>query len=150
MSAKDEQRRTARKINVASLQSFSIRLATTNTTLTSSMRHPKHSVFWRNSLIFNTRYVMMQKSDEVRSKSCHNKLKLSKKNKVFFSDRLSLGFPLEFRYISVLSPMILRSFFDQSSIDLRFPNGEWTENERRMNENRSKNDREPIENRTRT
>ena len=42
--------------------------------------------------------------------------------------------------------MILRSFFDQSSIDLRFPNGDWTEDERRMNENRSKNDREPNEN----
>ena len=64
--------------------------------------------------------------------------------------RLSLGFPFEFRYISVLPPMILRSFFDRSSINLRFPNGEWTEDERRMNENRSRTDREPNENRTRT
>ena len=46
--------------------------------------------------------------------------------------------------------MILRSFFDQSSIDLRFPNGERTENERRMNEGWTKIDREPNENRTRT
>ena len=46
--------------------------------------------------------------------------------------------------------MILRSFFDQSSIDLRFPNGERTKDERRMNEDRTRTDREPIENRTRT
>ena len=51
----------------------------------------------------------------------------------FCSGCLSLGFPLEFRYISVLPPMILRYFFDHSSIDLRSPNGEWTENERRTN-----------------
>ena len=51
----------------------------------------------------------------------------------FCSGCLSLGFPLEFRYISVLPPMILRYFFDHSSIDLRFPNGGWTENERRLN-----------------
>ena len=63
--------------------------------------------------------------------------------------RLSLGFPFEFRYISVLPPMILRSFFDQSSIPERRMNGEWTEDERRMNENRSRTDREPIENRSR-
>ena len=42
----------------------------------------------------------------------------------FCSGCLSLGFPLEFRYISVLPPMILRYFFDHSSIDLRSPNGE--------------------------
>ena len=64
--------------------------------------------------------------------------------------RLSLGFPFEFRYISVLPPMILRLFFDRSSINLRFPNGEWTEDERRMNENRSRTEREPNENRSRT
>ena len=52
---------------------------------------------------------------------------------VFCSGCLSLGFPLEFRYFSVLPPMILRYFFDHSSIDLRFPNGGWTENERRIN-----------------
>ena len=51
----------------------------------------------------------------------------------FCSDCLSLGFPLEFRYISVLPPMILPLFFDYSSIDLRFPNGDRTENERRIN-----------------
>ena len=50
-----------------------------------------------------------------------------------FSDCLSLGFPLEFRYISVLPPMILRYFFDHSSIDLRSPNGDRTENQRRTN-----------------
>ena len=38
--------------------------------------------------------------------------------------RLSLGFPFEFRYISVLPPIILRSFSVRSSINLRFPNGE--------------------------
>ena len=42
----------------------------------------------------------------------------------FCSGCLSLGFPLEFRYISVLPPMILRYFFDHSSIDLRSPNGD--------------------------
>ena len=68
----------------------------------------------------------------------------------FCSGCLSLAFPLEFRYISVLPPMILPLFFDQSSIDLRLPNGEWTENERRMNENRSKNDRRTIEEQSRT
>ena len=51
----------------------------------------------------------------------------------FCSGCLSLGFPLEFRYISVLPPMILPLFFDHSSIDLRFPNVGWTEDERRMN-----------------
>ena len=50
-----------------------------------------------------------------------------------FSGCLSLGFPLEFRYISVLPPMILPLFFDHSSIDLRFPNGDRTEIERRIN-----------------
>ena len=51
----------------------------------------------------------------------------------FCSGCPSLGFPLEFRYISVLPPMILRYFFDHSSIILRFPNGARTENQRRMN-----------------
>ena len=40
-----------------------------------------------------------------------------------FSGCLSLGFPLEFRYISVLPPMILRYFFDRSSIPERSSNG---------------------------
>ena len=52
---------------------------------------------------------------------------------VFCSGCLSLGFPLEFRYFSVLPPMILPLIFDHSSIDLRFPNGDRTENERRTN-----------------
>ena len=64
-------------------------------------------------------YIGRTKSNEVRKSFC--------------SGRLSLGIPLEFRYISVLPPMILRSFFDQSSIDLRFPNGGWTELERSSN-----------------
>ena len=51
----------------------------------------------------------------------------------FCSGCLSLGIPLEFRYISVLPPMILRYFFDHSSINLRFPNGAWTELERSLN-----------------
>ena len=51
----------------------------------------------------------------------------------FCSGCLPLGFPLEFRYISVLPPMILRYFFDHSSIDLRSPNGERTENNRGTN-----------------
>ena len=66
----------------------------------------------------------------------------------FCSGCLSLGFPLEFRYISVLPPMILRYFFDHSSIDLRSPNGESTENERRTNGERTENDREPNGERT--
>ena len=49
------------------------------------------------------------------------------------SGYLSLGFPLEFRYISVLPPMILPLFFDHYSIDLRFPNGARTEDERSSN-----------------
>ena len=57
----------------------------------------------------------------------------------FCSGCLSLGFPLEFRYISVLPPMILPLFFDHSSIDLRFPNGDRTEIERRMNGDRTEN-----------
>ena len=67
---------------------------------------------------------------------------------VFCSGCLSLGFPLEFRYISVLPPMILRYFFDHSSIDLRFPNGDRTENERRTNGERTESERRTIENRT--
>ena len=59
----------------------------------------------------------------------------------FCSGCLSLGFPLEFRYISVLPPMILPLFFDHSSIDLRSPNGERTENERRMNGERTELER---------
>ena len=51
----------------------------------------------------------------------------------FCSGCLSLGFPLEFRYISVLPPMILRYFFDHSSIAERRMNGERTELERRSN-----------------
>ena len=51
----------------------------------------------------------------------------------FCSGCLSLGFPLEFRYTSVLPPMILPLFFDHSSIVLRLPNGDRTEIERRMN-----------------
>mgnify|MGYP004580202141 CR=1 FL=1 len=81
-------------------------------------------------------YIGRTKSNEVRKSFC--------------SGRLSLGFPLEFRYISVLPPMILRYFFDHSSIDLRSPNGEWTENERRMNEGWTRIDWESNENRTRT
>ena len=42
----------------------------------------------------------------------------------FCSGCLSLGFPLEFRYISVLPPMILRYFFDHSSIAERSANGD--------------------------
>ena len=57
----------------------------------------------------------------------------------FCSGCLSLGFPLEFRYISVLPPMIFRYFFDHSSIDLRSPNGARTENQRRMNGDRTEN-----------
>ena len=37
----------------------------------------------------------------------------------FCSGCLSLGFPLEFRYISVLPPMILRSLSDESPFVLR-------------------------------
>ena len=59
----------------------------------------------------------------------------------FCSGCLSLGFPLEFRYISVLPPMILPLFFDYSSIDLRFPNGDRTENERRINGGSTENER---------
>ena len=59
----------------------------------------------------------------------------------FCSGHLSLGFPLEFRYISVLPPMYLPLFFDHSSIVLRFPNGDRTENERRMNGERTENER---------
>ena len=59
----------------------------------------------------------------------------------FCSGCLSLGFPLEFQYISVLPPMILPLFFDHSSIVLRFPNVEWTEDERRMNGERSRTER---------
>ena len=62
----------------------------------------------------------------------------------FCSGCLSLGFPLEFRYISVLPPMILPLFFDHSSIvlrsffdsrteDERSSNGARTEVERRLN-----------------
>ena len=46
--------------------------------------------------------------------------------------------------------MILRSFFDQSSIPERRMNGGWTKDERESIENRSKNDREPNEERSRT
>ena len=42
---------------------------------------------------------------------------------VFCSACPPLGFPLEFRYISVLPPMILRYFFDHSSIAERRMNG---------------------------
>ena len=66
----------------------------------------------------------------------------------FCSGCPSLGFPLEFRYISVLPPMILRYFFDHSSIDFRSPNGERTENERRTNGERTENNRRTIEDRT--
>ena len=61
----------------------------------------------------------------------------------FCSGCLSLGFPLEFRYISVLPPMILPLFFDHSSIDLRFPNGAWTELERSLNGARTELERSP-------
>ena len=46
--------------------------------------------------------------------------------------------------------MILRSFFDQSSIPERRMNGGWTKDERESIENRTRTDREPNENRTRT
>ena len=59
----------------------------------------------------------------------------------FCSGCPSLGFPLEFRYISVLPPMILRYFFDHSSIAERRMNGERTENERRTNGERTENER---------
>ena len=79
----------------------------------------------------------------------------------FCSGCPSLGFPLEFRYISVLPPMILPLFFDYSSIDLRFPNGDRTENQRRTNGEsteierktngeRTENDRRTIGERSRT
>ena len=68
----------------------------------------------------------------------------------FCSGCPSLGFPLEFRYISVLPPMILRYFFDHSSIDLRSPNGERTENERRTNGERTENERRTIGEQSRT
>ena len=43
---------------------------------------------------------------------------------VFFcSGCPSLGFPLEFRYISVLPPMILRYFFDRRTENERSSNG---------------------------
>ena len=35
--------------------------------LTSSMRHPSHHIYLRNTLIINMRYLMAQKSDEVRT-----------------------------------------------------------------------------------
>ena len=68
----------------------------------------------------------------------------------FCSGCPSLGFPLEFRYISVLPPMILRYFFDHSSIDFRSPNGERTENERRTNGERTENERRTIGEQSRT
>ena len=64
-------------------------------------------------------YIGRTKSNEVRKSFC--------------SGRLSLGIPLEFRYISVLPPMILRYFFDHSSIA-----------ERRTNEERTEDDTENI------
>ena len=72
-------------------------------------------------------YIGRTKSNEVRKSFC--------------SGRLSLGIPLEFRYISVLPPMILRYFFDHSSIDLRSPNGDRTEDERRLNGARTEPER---------
>ena len=85
-------------------------------------------------------YIGRTKSNEVRKSFC--------------SGRLSLGIPLEFLYISVLPPMILRSFFDRSSIaerrsngdrteDERSSNGKLTENERKINGERTESDREP-------
>ena len=55
---------------------------------------------------------------------------------------------IHLRLASDDSPIFLRSFFDRSPFVLRLPNGDRTENERRMNENRSKNDREPNGERT--
>ena len=51
----------------------------------------------------------------------------------FCSGCPSLGFPLEFRYISVLPAMILPLFFDHSSIAERRMNGERSRTERRTN-----------------
>ena len=51
----------------------------------------------------------------------------------FCSGCPSLGFPLEFRYISVLPPMTLPLFFDHSSIVLRSVFDSRTEIERRAN-----------------
>ena len=59
----------------------------------------------------------------------------------FCSGCPSLGFPLEFRYISVLPPMILRYFFDHSSIAERRMNGERTELERSLNGARTEDER---------
>ena len=81
-------------------------------------------------------YIGRTKSNEVRKSFC--------------SGRLSLGIPLEFLYISVLPPMILRYFFDHSSIDLRFPNGDRTENQRRMNGEPTENERRSNGERSRT
>ena len=90
---------------------------------------------------------MMQKSDKVRGKSCHNNLNLSKKIKFFFGSPFPwfpIRVPIYLRLVSDDSPFVLRSIFDRSSIPERRMNGEWTEDERESIENRTKDERRTI------
>ena len=63
---------------------------------------------------------------------------------------LPIRVSLHLRLASDDSPIFLRSFFDRSSIPERRMNGGWTKDERESIEERSRTERELIENRTRT
>ena len=63
---------------------------------------------------------------------------------------LPIRVSIHLRFASDDSPLVLRSIFDRSSIPERRMNGGWTKDERESIEERSRTDRESNENLTRT